>query len=192
MEDAARICKSSRTSEKLPDKHREGKQTDGNENIPRRRRGKGRVGQSILLTLAAVMLVGALAAKAGRSRADTQCFQKDSFQEDQGKKREEESLLDGERRAQVRCEFQRQDTSSTTWWFENRRRKEIQQCRIGEAKKPGPPDKIKQCPLCGAQCQMQARKGKSAICEAPTKQCGNVRRARTEDAGEGHSRAKSV
>ena len=154
---------SSRAGEQLPDKHREGKQTDGIENITRRRRGRGRVRQSAWLTLAAVMLIGTLAAKDGRSRSDTQCFQ-NSFQEDQGEMRE-----DGECRAQVRCEFQRQDTSSTTWWFENRRRKAIQQCRIGEAEKPGPPDKIKQWALCGAQCQMQARKGKCAVCEASTK-----------------------
>ena len=38
----------------------------------------------------------------------------------------------------------------------------------GEAKKPGPPDRLKTCPKCGAQCQVQTRKGKCAICEAQT------------------------
>ena len=66
--------------------------------------------------------------------------------------REEDSLLIGERRAQVRSEFQEQDSSSLTRWNKHR-------------KKVGPPDKLKTCPMCAMQCQLQTRNGKSAICE---------------------------
>ena len=52
-----------------------------------------------------------------------------------------------------------------TRWNKNRLQKETPECRIGEAKKPGPPDKLKTCPMCGVQCLLQTRKGKCAICE---------------------------
>ena len=160
---------SSRTREKLPDRHREEKQTDGGEGTPRRRRGKVRVKQSALLTLAAVMLVGAFAERARRSEADTQCFQKSSFQEDQEKNRGEESLLDGERRAQVRSEFQRQDASSTMWWFRKPPTERNTAMQIWRGKETWtPPDKIKPCPMCDAPSQLQARKGKCAISETPS------------------------
>ena len=57
-----------------------------------------------------------------------------------------------------------------------------------------PTDKIKQYPLCGAQCQMQARKGKCAICESPDDDSlGNVQTCSDGIRRRGgHSCAKSV
>ena len=54
------------------------------------------------------------------------------------------------------------------WTGRSRRWRVTPESRIGEAKKPGPSDRLKTCPMCGVQRQMQTRKGKCAICETQT------------------------
>ena len=121
---------SSRTSKKLPDKHREGKQTDNGKSTTRRRQGKGQARRPVLLMMVAGMTVEGIGAMARPREANTHCFQKGSFQTDQKMEREKDSLLIGERRAQVRSEFQEQDTSSLTRWIKNRLQKETQNTEL--------------------------------------------------------------
>ena len=78
-----------------------------------------------------------------------------------------QTLLKRDRETQMRGELRRQNEIPGKWRT-NRRWKETPECRIGEAKKPGPPDKLKPCPHSGEQCQLQSRKGKCAICETMT------------------------
>ena len=80
----------------------------------------------------------------------------------------EERESAAERQTQMRGEHQRPKQIPEKWRGKNRRWRVTPECRIGEAKKPGPPDKLKTCPMCGAQCQMQTRKGKCAIRETQT------------------------
>ena len=54
------------------------------------------------------------------------------------------------RRTQVRGELRWLKLTSEKWADRKRRWRTTPECRIGEAKKPGPPDKLKTCPMCGA------------------------------------------
>ena len=45
------------------------------------------------------------------------------------------------------------------WADRKRRWRTTPVFRIGEAKKPGPPDKLKTCPMCGAQCRLGKASG---------------------------------
>ena len=58
--------------------------------------------------------------------------------------------LDGWRRAQVRGEHRWPKLTPEKWTGKKRRWRVTPECRIGEAKKPGPPDRLKTCPMCGA------------------------------------------
>ena len=122
MADMVHIWRISQDQRETP-RHtqREGKQTDNGKSTPRRRWGEGQARRTVLLMMVAVMLSEAIAAMVRPSEANTHCFQKGSFQTDQKREREEDWLLIGERRAQVRSEFQEQDTSSVTRWNEKKR-----------------------------------------------------------------------
>ena len=166
---------------------REGKQTDNGKSAPRRRRGKGQARRTVLLMMVAVMLVEAIAAMARLSEASTHCFQKGSFQTDQEMVREEDSLLIGERRAQVRSEFQEQDTSSLTRWNKNRLQKRHQNAELVRRRSL---DRLTnsrraRCVECSASCRLERANVPSV--KHSRRQSGDARRARTA-----YSSAKSA
>ena len=98
--------------------------------------------------------------------------------------------LDGGCRTQVRGELRWLMLTPEKWADRKRRWRTTPVFRIGEAKKPGPPDKLKTCPMCGAQCRLGKASG--PFVKHKRRQSGDARRARTADTRKGYSSAKSA